>query len=99
MSTTVRVDDDVKAELDRLQGLVQMETGQRLSQSELLARLVRYAHRRPEIVLDESKPWTPPTIEQLARLFEKVRDWGVETDVSKIDEVLYEEDSPHGDPP
>lgn len=88
--TTVRVDLKVKAELDRLQGLVQSETGQRVSHSNLLARLVRFASQRPEAFLREgAAEWKPPTPAQLERLLSRVRDWGVETDVTKIDRVLY----------
>lgn len=89
MSTTVRVEEDVKAELDRLQGLVQMETGERLSQSQLLARLLRHARRRPDMLFTEEKPWTPPTPEQVRTLLMGLRDWGIETDASKVDDELY----------
>lgn len=90
MSTTVRVENETKAELDRLQGLVQMETGRRISQSELLARLLRHAAKNPGMLYGEPKEWVPPTREQLARFFEDLPDYGVETDATRIDEELYE---------
>ena len=91
MSTTVRVEDDVKTELDRFQGLVQSETGDRLSQSELLAHLLRFAQRRSDLffVTLEEAEWTPPTRDQMTQLFSRVQDWGVETDSARIDEALY----------
>jgi hypothetical protein len=96
MSTTVRVDDEVKADLDRLQGLVQAETGERLSQSDLLARLLRFARRRPEVVLRDEASWTPPTKAEMEALFAEVRDEGPATDASRIKQDLYEDDDPHG---
>lgn len=90
MSTTVRVEDEVKADLDRFQGLVQSETGERLSQSQLLARLLRFAERRPwDFFKDPAPAWKPPTKEQLDRFFDSLEDWGVDTDSSRIDEELY----------
>lgn len=89
MPTTVRVEDDVKAHLDRFQGLFQSETGQRLSQSQLLARLLRFAERRaPDFFNDVDTPWHPPTEEQLDRFFAQLGDWGA-TDAARIDEELY----------
>lgn len=91
----MRVDDAVKEELVRLQGLVQAETGDRLSQSELLARLLRVAKRHEAELLEEAgERWRPPSGEELDVLFAGVRDWGYETDASKIDEVLYGGEEP-----
>lgn len=89
-ATTVRVEAKVKAELDRLQGILQAETGRRLSHSELLARLVRFASRRSGSFLKETEAkWRPPTPQELRILLAPVRDLDVETDVTKIDQVLY----------
>lgn len=101
MSTTVRVEDDVKAELDRLQLVLQAEAGKRLSQSELLGRLLQFANRRESQFMTEAlggdETWVPPTPDEMDRLLSRVRDWGVATDASRIDEALYEDASPHGD--
>lgn len=93
--TTVRVEGGVKEELDRVQGLVLAETGQRVSQSELLARLLRIARRHEaELMTAGEEAWRPPTHEEFRRLRERVRDLGIETDSSRIDEELYG-GSPH----
>lgn len=91
MPTTVRVEDDVKTQLDRLQGLVQHDTGQRLSQSELLAKLLRFASKRSDLFFESlgEPEWAPPTPAEMKRLFGKVKDWGVATDSSRLDEELY----------
>lgn len=89
-ATSLRVQEDIKEEFDRVQGMVQAETGDRLSQSELLARLLRFVRLHERQFLEEQGvPWRPPTPEQIERFFESLPDPGVETDASKIDEVLY----------
>lgn len=95
MPTTVRVEDEVKADLDRLQGYLQSESGERLSHSELLRRLLAVG-RRHEAELFEREPraWKPPTREQLEILFAPSKDIDVETDSSRIDEFLYGEQDP-----
>jgi hypothetical protein len=94
-ATTVRVEETVKRELDRMQGLLQAETGERVSHSELLARLLAVARKHEAELFERPETeWRPPTREQLDRVLAKVKDWGVETDASKVDEALYG-GSPH----
>lgn len=89
-ATTVRVEQGIKADLDRLQGLFQSETGRRLSHSELLGRLLQLARRHEsELMESGAGPWKPPSTQEMKRLLARVRDWGVKTDASKIDEDLY----------
>jgi hypothetical protein len=91
MPTTVRVEDDVKLELDRLQGLVQAETGERLTHSALLARLVRVARRHEsEIYTSKDAGRRRDAAAIRARLAKLAIDIGP-SDVRDIDAVLYEE--------
>lgn len=89
--SSVRVDGSVKEELDRLQGLVQAETGERVSQSELLRLLLRFARlREAEFLASRSEPaWRPPTRADLARLRRRLEPWGEPSDASRVDDVLY----------
>lgn len=94
--TTVRVDNDTKTELDRLQGLIQSETGTRVSHSELLRRLVQVARKHEaELMAAQGMKWRPPSREEIDILLERVQDWDVDSDASKLDEDLYG-GSPHG---
>lgn len=89
-ATTVRVEERVKREFDRLQRRLRAAAGRRVSHSELLARLVRFARAHEEAFLgDGDEPSAPPTRADLERIFARVRDWGVATDVTKLDRVLY----------
>lgn len=90
MPTTVRVDEVVKDQLDRLQGLVQAETGERLTHSALLARLLRVARMHEgDLYANELRPsQTKEEIRaRLARLAVRVGP----TDVRELDDVLYGE--------
>ena len=90
MATTLRVDGEVKRAFDRLQGEVQARTGERVSQSELLRKLIAVVRRHEAELYGEGRaPWSPPTPEELSRLRSRIEDWGFDTDSSRIDEVLY----------
>lgn len=90
MPTTVRVEDDVKQDLDRLQGLLQAETGERLTHSALLARLLRVARRHREELVQDPARKRLTAVEMRARL-QGLGVKGIKTDVRKLDEELYGE--------
>lgn len=92
--SSVRIEGDVKTEFDKLQGFLQAETGERVSQSELLRRLLAVARRHEAELMGTAWSWRPPTREQLAKMKARLEPWGEPTDASKIDEALYEDDSP-----
>lgn len=89
--TTVRVDSTTKQELDRLQGWFQAETGERISHSDLLRRLLGVARRHEAELFAPSPTWRPPSLDAYRRLRGRIQDWGVETDARRVDEVLYGE--------
>jgi len=43
MATSVKMDDDTKSRIERLQAEIRLETGTRVTQQEILARLVERA--------------------------------------------------------
>lgn len=94
-ATTVRVDEHTKRDLDRIQGLVQAETGTRLTHSELLARLLRVARRHEaDLFRGGEADWVPPTPTQLEALLAPARRVRTRSDAARIDDVLYG-GSPH----
>lgn len=92
MPTTIRVEEDVKRDFDRLQGLLQAESGERLSHSELLARMLRVARRHERELYEKAGPAQPRlSADQIRkRLGELAIDVGP-SDVRDVDEVLYGE--------
>ncbi|MFA5861096.1 MAG: hypothetical protein WDA16_05315 [Candidatus Thermoplasmatota archaeon] len=89
MPTTVRVEDEVKRGLDRLQGLVQAETGERLTHSALLARLLRVARLHEADLYASEAP--RQRIDLVRRRLDKLAIHGAHTDVRTLDETLYGE--------
>lgn len=89
MATSVRVEEAVKATLDRFQGHIQSETGERLSHSALLARLLRFAERREAEFLGGGDEPRLPTPEDMETHLAKAKRYGIDIDVTRIDEELY----------
>ncbi|MGQ0534621.1 MAG: hypothetical protein ACT4PT_00935 [Methanobacteriota archaeon] len=92
-ATTIRLDSGTKAELDRLQAMVQLKRGDRLSHAELVAELLKFVRAHESEFVDDAgfKPWTAKQRAALQRLG---TDWGGPTSSEDIDEVLYGGDRP-----
>lgn len=88
MSTTVRIREEDKERLDRLQAKITLETGEKPSLEEVLHRLVELgeAHEAELVIRDE-----PPqlTEEQKERILSMGSDLGKTTREEDIDETLY----------
>ncbi len=88
MPTTIRLADAVKRDLDALQGEFLAERGERLSHSELLARLLRFARANEDrLFADEAEH--RPTADDIERLIAGLPTLRVRTDSRDIDKVLY----------
>lgn len=89
MVTTIRLEDPVKRELDRLQGDLLAERGERLSHSEVVARLVRLARLHEDEILGSAAEATPPTRAQIDALLARVPDVRVRARARDVDDALY----------
>lgn len=88
MSTTVRVREEDKEVLDRLQARITLATGQRPSLEEVVHRIVALAEvHEEEILIDDE----PPTLseEDKRRVLDATFDLGYPTREEDIDEELY----------
>lgn len=88
MSTTVRIRDEDKRVLDRLQARITLETGEKLPLEEVLHRVVSVAEAHaPELTIDD----TPPDLSEERK--EEIASMGVHTGVrtreEDIDDILY----------
>lgn len=90
MATSVKMREADKARLDRLQAEITARTGRKVSQQDLLARLVALGEREKDRVISEQKP---PTKAQMARLMALPMDMGIRTREEDIDKILYGEKS------
>ncbi|MFA5860491.1 MAG: hypothetical protein WDA16_02225 [Candidatus Thermoplasmatota archaeon] len=89
MPTTVRVEDEVKLSLDKLQGDLLADRGERVSHSELLARLVGFARRREAEFLSEGRAWRPPTRAELDTVLASAPAVRARARARDVDAALY----------
>lgn len=103
MATSVKMDERTKSRLEELQALVKLRTGRKVSQQELLDRMVDRAYEsREEFVesFEGDDKWEGLSEEEIERWLSGTTDWGEETSEEDIDEVLYDStDEFESDPP
>ncbi len=85
MTTTVRIQDFDKNELDKLQATILLRSGKKITYDQILHYLLRHAKSKViEAIVDDI---TDQTI-NWDKLVENIEDLG-STDSSKVDEVIY----------
>jgi hypothetical protein len=90
MATAVKMDAETKSQLEELQAEIKLKTGRKVTQQELLARLVESAVESRAAFVDSFRETpTALTDAELAAFDEGTIASGVETDEDDIDDVLY----------
>lgn len=90
MATAVRMDAETKDRLEELQALIKLETGRKVTQQELLERLVEHGLADRDAIVDAFRtPRLPLSDDEVEALLAGATDWGVETTEEEIDEILY----------
>lgn len=90
MSTSVKISGEGKSLLDKLQARLVIVTGRKVSQQELLEKLVRLsAERVDELISYMAGIKLPLPPEEVEKLMKLRTDWGVETGEEEIDVYLY----------
>lgn len=90
MATSVKMDDDTKSRLDRLQAEIQLKTGKRVTQQEILARLVERAIESEGDFVDSFREKRVPVSESERETFhDEMVSSGTTTTEEDIDDVLY----------
>ena len=90
MATSVKMDDDTKSRLERLQAEIRLRTGKRVTQQEVLARLVERAIESKADLVDSFREERVPVPEEDREAFhEGMVSSGVTTSEEDIDDVLY----------
>ena len=92
MVTSVKVTDRTKDRLEELQAKIRLETGEKITQQELLERMVTRPYASDKDLIDSFRDEFEPLSEA------EVEQWlsgtvasGVETDEEDIDQILYGE--------
>jgi hypothetical protein len=90
MSTSVKISGESKRLLDILQAKLVIATGKKISQQELLDKLMKFSTEREDelfrLITGIRLPLPPEEIEEL---MDMPTDWGVETREEEIDIHLY----------
>jgi hypothetical protein len=90
MATSVKMDDDTKSRLERLQAEIRLKTGRRVTQQEILARLVERAIESKADLIDSFREKRVPLRESERETFhDGMVSSGVSTSEEDIDDVLY----------
>jgi len=90
MATAVRMGEDAKSKLEALQAEITLETGTKVTQQEILERLIESAIQSRAEFIDSFRDSTDAlSADELDRFDAGLISSGVETDEDDIDEILY----------
>ena len=90
MATAVKMDEETKSQLEELQAEIKLRTGEKVTQQDILARLVESAvASRSEFIDSFRKGAATLSDEELSEFNEGMISSGVPTDEDDIDEILY----------
>jgi replicative DNA helicase len=89
MSTSVKMDDETKSRLEELQAEIKLETGEKVTQEELLRKIVDHALTTKAEVIDAYRKTVPANEEEIEKFHSGISSSGVKTSEEDIDEILY----------
>jgi hypothetical protein len=90
MATAVKMDEETKSRLEALQAEIKLKTGEKVTQQELLARIVESAIESRSEFIDSFRTETVVLSDDEIEAFNEGRiASGVETDEEDIDDILY----------
>ncbi|WP_424001801.1 hypothetical protein ACOZ4I_00100 [Haloarcula salina] len=90
MATSVKIDEDTKDRLERLRAEIKLETGENVTQQELLDRIVeREFESRDDLIDSFRDEWDGLSDTETKRLLAETAGSGKPVTESEIDDVLY----------
>lgn len=90
MATAVKMDEETKSHLEELQAEIRLRTGEKVTQQEILERLVEDAYESKADFVDSFRTSTVPLSSGEKEAMREGRfSSGVETDEEDIDDILY----------
>jgi len=94
MATSVRIGTDTKDKLEQLQAKIKLETGRKVTQQELLDRIVtREFDSRKSLIDSFRDDYDGLSEEEIDQFLSGTSDWGIETGEEDVDQILYGEAS------
>ena len=90
MATAVKLGDDAKSRLEELQAEIKLQTGEKVTQQEILSRLIDEAYESKSEFIESFREAAVPLSEEEREAFHSgMFASGVETDEEDIDDILY----------
>ena len=90
MATAVKMDEETKSRIEELQAEIKLKTGKKVTQQDILARLVESAIESRSEFIDSFREMTVSLSEtEIERFNQGMISSGVETTEEDIDEILY----------
>jgi hypothetical protein len=87
-ATSVKLSEEDKEKLEKLQALVTLKASGKMTQQELLSALIREALERSDELIDKMVR-TTISDQGYEKILSLVDDWGVETSWEDVDKILY----------
>jgi len=92
LSTSVKLNEEDKRKLERLQALVTIRTAKKITQQDILSELIKSASERGDQFVDTVFGETVPmSDEAYERLLALTGDWKIRTSSDQIDSLVYGE--------
>jgi hypothetical protein len=90
MATAVKMDEETKSKLEELQAEIKLKTGKKVTQQEVLSRLVdSVSESRSEFIDSFREAEVSLSDDEIEQFNEGMISSGVETDEEDIDDILY----------
>ena len=90
MATAVKMDEDTKSKLEELQAEIKLKTGKKVTQQEVLARLVESVSESRSEFIDSFRESVVSLSDDEIEQFNQGRiASGVETNEEDLDDILY----------
>ncbi|SRR5579875_2899473 len=90
MSTSVKLNESDKRKLEKLQALVTMKTSKRVTQQEILSKVISEASELGEKFVHRAfEDSVPMSDESYRKMLSLVDNWKIKTKWEDIDETLY----------
>lgn len=92
MATSVKIGEETKDRLEQLQAKIRLEAGKKVTQQELLARLVAVAFETQEEFIDTFRDdWEGLSEEEIEQWLSGTTASGNPVDEEDIDQAIYED--------
>lgn len=86
----MKIDEGTKSRIEELQARIKIETGKKVTQEEVLEKVVSHAMSTEDEIIESFKELSVPlSDDEIDDFHEGISDWDEDLGEDEIDEVLY----------